>query len=127
MSTRTDVYRGRIASLPDHSRKEIDIAADQLSMLHAAFNTGSLDIDLKRMSKEDLITIMKKIDAMSLEEMRSGWMFEPPFDSENPEGWLKQAKDIRLNYLTEQFETLSRLRDDEPEAWDEINELYFDD
>jgi hypothetical protein len=127
MSTRTDVYRRRIANLPDHSRREIDIAADQLTMLHAAFNTGSLDIDLLRMSKEDLLKIMESIDAMSLEEMRSGWMFEPPFDSGDPEGWLRQAKDIRLNYLTEQFETLSRLRDDEPEAWDEINELYFDD
>ena len=127
MSTRTDVYRGRIERLPDHSSKQIDIAADQLTMLHAAFNTGSLDIDLMHMGKEDLIKTMERINAMSLEEMRAGWMFEPPFDGDDPEGWMKQAKDIRLNYLTEQFETLSRLRDDQPEAWDEINELYFDD
>jgi hypothetical protein len=67
------------------------------------------------------------IEGMSTEELRAGWMFEPPFDPRDPESWTALAKRIRIAYLCEQFELISRLRDDEPEAWDEINELYFDD
>ena len=127
MNTQTSPYRDRIAQLPDHSQKEIDLAAKQLSMLDASFNTGTLDIDLARTSKKDLLAILDRIASMDMNEMREGWMFEPPFDGRNPAAWLEQAKSIRQNYLTEQFELVSRLRDDDPEAWDEINELYFDD
>ena len=120
-------YYERIKKLPDHKRKKIDIAAEQLSMLQASFNTGSMNIDLVHMQKQELLEVFDKIEAMDMEIFRSVWMFEPPFDARNPEKWLAQSRIIRIAYLTEQFELLSRLRDDEPEAWDEINELFFDD
>lgn len=120
-------YRKRIETLPAHDRNAIDIAAKQLEMLHASFYTGTMDLDLKRMTKDDVLKTIDSLESMDVDAMRSSWMFEPPFDSQDPEGWLKQAKLIRITYLVEQFELVSRLRDDDPEAWDEINELYFDD
>lgn len=120
-------YRKRLNNLPDHDQKSIDVAADQMDMLEVSFNTGTLDIELKRIRKSELLQVIDKIEAMTTEELRAGWMFEPPFDPQDPKGWTEQAKRIRIAYLCEQFELISRLRDDEPEAWDEINELYFDD
>lgn len=120
-------YKKRIERLPDHDQKRIDVAADQLDMLEVSFNTGSLDIALKRIRKQELIQILDMIAAMDTDALRAGWMFEPPYDPRDPEGWTALARRIRINYLCEQFELISRLRDDEPEAWDEINELFFDD
>lgn len=127
MTATAQDYRKKIEVLPDHDQKAIDVAANQLEMLHASFYTGTMDLNLKRMSKDDVLKSIDSIESMDIEKMRSSWMFEPPFDNGDPEGWLKQARLIRIAYLTEQFELLSRLRDDDPEAWDEINELYFDD
>ncbi len=120
-------YRKRIEALPAHDQNAIDVAAKQLEMLHASFYTGTMDLNLKRMIKDDVLKTIDSLESMDVDAMRSSWMFEPPFDSRDPEGWLKQAKLIRITYLVEQFELVSRLRDDDPEAWDEINELYFDD
>ena len=127
MAPNTDQYRKRIALLPEHDSKQVEQAATQLDMLHASFNTGSLDLPLTRMRKHEVIEQIGRFERMNVKEMREGWMFEPPFDPEDPSGWLEKAKEIRKAYLTEQFELISRLRDDDPEAWDEINELYFDD
>ncbi len=127
MKHNLEEYRKRINSLPEHDRKSIDIAAEQLRMLQASFNTGSMDVDLINITKTNLLDLFQEIDGYSLEELRKTWMFEPPFDPAKPEEWLDHAKQVRIAYLTEQFELLSRLRSDEPEAWDEINELFFDD
>ncbi|WP_319558829.1 hypothetical protein [Marispirochaeta sp.] len=127
MTATAQDYRKKIEVLPKHDQKAIDVATNQLEMLHASFYTGTMDLNLKKMSKDDVLKTIDSIESMDAEKMRSSWMFEPPFDSSDPEGWLKQARLIRIAYLTEQYELLSRLRDDDPEAWDEINELYFDD
>lgn len=127
MATTVKEYKQRIDNLPEHDKNTIDTAAQQLEMLHASFYTGSMDLDLKRMSKEEILEVIDSIEKMGIDELRASWMFEPPFDGSNPEDWLKRAKLIRAAYLAEQFELVSRLRDDDPEAWDEINELFFDD
>ncbi len=127
MAYNIDDYQKRISDLPDHDQKSIDIAAEQLRMLQASFNTGSMNINLITMTKNDLIELFRKIETLKLEEFRKTWMFEPPFNPAKPEEWLDHAKQVRIAYLTEQFELISRLRSDEPEAWDEINELFFDD
>ena len=55
-------------------------------------------------------------------------------DDEEVEGFalsgertVEEIKRINIDMLVSQFYLLERLRDGEPEAWDEIHELYEDD
>ena len=124
--------RQRLMSLPDHSAGRIKATADQLRMLHFSFVMGSLDVDLFEMTGSELLEIFEKIAALSFEELQRTPHFEKPYhgedqSAENREQWADYARLQRIEFLMKKYAFLLRLRDDEPEAWDQVNELVFDD
>lgn len=109
----------KVTNLPSHSHDAVEKAAARLEdyryspMLLIPVN------DFIRLTKEELIEEMQRTVDLKESDMR-----EMGF----PDGAdLTTKKDQQLNLLVHHFSLLSRLRDDEPEAWDEITELYEDD
>ncbi|MGM0431901.1 MAG: hypothetical protein ACQEQU_04240 [Spirochaetota bacterium] len=72
-----------------------------------------------RMTKQEVLQVAKDVCRMTAEEVFS-YNFQHREDAE-------QIKAEQLRMLIHNFYLLSRLRKDEPEAWDEIHELYEDD
>ncbi len=123
-----DELRAQITRLPDHSDEEIRIAADQLKNLEYSFNLGNIDIDLFEMRKEGVLREIDRIDSYSFQKLVETKNLEPAYkEGEDKEEWSEMAKTSRIRLIVQAFTLLSRLRSDEPEAWDEVNELYFDD
>jgi hypothetical protein len=96
-------------------------------MLHFSFIMGSLDIDIFEMTATDLLGVFEKIAALSFEDLRRTPHFEKPFDGGDRERWADYARLQRIEFLLKKYTFLLRLRNDEPEAWDDVNELVFDD
>ena len=72
-----------------------------------------------RFTKDDLVREMQRTVNLDEEEMRAHGFT----DSAD----LEARKAQQLSLLRYSFSLLSRLRDDEPEAWNEVTELYQDD
>ncbi|MFP4178514.1 MAG: hypothetical protein ACLFSA_00535 [Spirochaetaceae bacterium] len=70
-------------------------------------------------TKEDMIEEIDGIINMDEEEVQGFALAE--------ERTAEEIKKIAIDMLTAQFLLLERLRAGEPEAWDEIHELYEDD
>lgn len=71
------------------------------------------------MSKQEVLQAAQDVCRMTAEEVFSH-DFQHREDAE-------QIKAEQLRMMIRNFQLLSRLRKDEPEAWDEIHELYEDD
>jgi hypothetical protein len=129
---RYEEIKKTLKSLPVHSAERIQSTADQLRMLHFRFVMGSLDIDIFEMTASELLEVFEKIAALSFEELRRTPHFEKPYpdedqNAERREQWADDARLQRIQFLMKKYMFLLRLRDDEPEAWDAVNELVFDD
>ena len=104
-------------------------------MLEAAIPLPFLGADVREMSRTDCISTIKNIAGMSPDELsrRRGIersldaVYGPEPSDEERQEWARTVKASRIDQLIRAFELVSRLRSDEPEAWDEIEELYFDD
>ncbi|MBB6479815.1 hypothetical protein [Spirochaeta isovalerica] len=117
-----------LESLPDHDREAIRIAAEQLSGMNADLSLGRLEIHASTLAKSDVKRQLQEIEELSFDELGSSINIEKPYDgSMTEEAWSRYAKAGRAELLLKRFTLLSRLRSDEPEAWDEVNELFFDD
>jgi len=125
--TRYDEYVKRLTALPVHSRDRIEAAAKQLRMLHFDFELGGLDVDLFEITADELLAVFESIARLSFEELRRTPHFEKPYQSGDREQWAEYARLNRIEFLLKKYEFLVRLRNDEPEAWDAVNELFFDD
>lgn len=75
--------------------------------------------DFASYTKEDMIEEIDRIINMDEEEVKGFALAE--------ERSVEEVKKIAIDMLTAQFLLLERLRAGEPEAWDEIHELYEDD
>ena len=75
--------------------------------------------DLPYYRAEDMAREIDRIVEMDEEEVAGFSVAE-----DRPVGEVKR---IAIDILTSQFFLIERLRDGEPEAWDEIHELYEDD
>lgn len=121
------IYRD-LADLPDHKPEEIDAAYHQLSGMNADLGIGRLEIDAAAMGKADVRKQMLEIERLSFEELENTRNIEKAYDSsQTPEEWSRYSKVNRAELLLKQYSLLCRLRSDDPEAWDEVNELFFDD
>ncbi len=72
-----------------------------------------------RMDKLSVVGYIKGLENMGEEEIRSFGIL----GDESPDELVGR----QLKMVIRNFSLLSRLREDEPEAWDEIHELYEDD
>ena len=125
---RISQLKAQVYALPDHSRKEIALAADHLSQLQFSFNLGKIDVDLPRMTRGEVIREIERINSYSFQKLAASRNFEAEYrDGEDKEAWALMAKESRIKLLVSSFQLVSRLRSDEPEAWDKVNELIFDD
>lgn len=75
--------------------------------------------DFSSYSTDDMTEEIDRIAAMDEEEVSGLTIAE--------DRSIDEVKRIAIDMLTEQFLLLERLRAGEPEAWDEIHELYEDD
>lgn len=121
---------GIIQELPDHSDEELRIASEQLAMLHYSFMIGQLDIDIPNIRKKPFIEELKKLAVMSFDELAAKPNFEKAWNEasgQSKEEWAYRVRADRIRLASDAFILMSRLRSNEPEAWDEVNELVFDD
>lgn len=108
-----------VNSLPSHPRETIEKTAARLDDYEYSPTLLIPVEDFTRLTKEELIEEMKRTVDLSESDMREVG-FTDGAD-------LITKKDQQLNLLVHHFSLLSRLRNDEPEAWDEVTELYEDD
>ncbi len=117
----------RLERLPEHDSKAIEAAARRLEAYQADFTLAGIDIDLLRSTRSDVRRTAEELAEMSFKELRDRPGIEPDFEGGDEKVWTESARLNRISRLLESFELLSRLRDDDPEAWDEIETLYYDD
>lgn len=104
-------------------------------MLEARLTVPFLDIDVARMTADTCLGEIARLEAMDADalsrtpgiEESLEQRFGPSPTAEQRTAWERYVKTSRLSQLMRMFELVDRLRRDVPEAWDEIEELYFDD
>jgi hypothetical protein len=110
------------------SLQEIDDAADAARADHVASDLERityeplflLPIDgFLRMRKDDVLCYARELCELADTEIAR-------FSIRNIES-PEKVIETQLRMLLRNFQLLARLRNDEPEAWDEIHELYEDD
>jgi len=124
-AAKQEIYR-RLEQLPDHSPETVKQTADHLAGLNATLAVGRMDLD-PRESRQEIRRRLEAIDRLPLAELEATRNIEPPYAGGDRDSWARDTRLARMNLLLKQYTLLSRLRDDEPEAWDGINELFFDD
>lgn len=115
-----DILKTRIAALPDIvDAKLIQQTAARLEEIHF---TPTLMLPVERflyLAKADVLAEIDRIAAMTESDLRAQGI-----------ALLQEANEIKLEQiglLVYHFELLTDLRQDTPEAWDKIDELYAED
>ena len=122
-----DSYKSKIKNLSSHSNEEIRIAKEQAEMITFSINLGKIDLNLLSLKRDEFLEEITKIENLTFNELKDNVNFESPYNGEDKEEWANYSKISRIKLLIDNFLLVSRLRDDEPEAWDEVNELFYDD
>lgn len=111
----------------------IDTAANHLKSVDFDMDMGRIDIDLPSMRSGDLISYINKIDAMDRSELEKTKNFEySPEEYKKRQGsdgkeYTRYAKLSRIDLIMDRYRFIRRLRLNEPEAWDTVNEICCDD
>ncbi len=130
------VYRSKIESLMDevkqmpvHSKSRIDETARGLEDIAFTFTLGDLEADLFRLTNGDFMDLLTEVDQQSVNQLEGNpTIFDPSRnETESLEDWGRAVRWKRMEILADKYRFLIRLREDEPEAWDEVNELFYDD
>ena len=115
-----DILKTRIAALPDIvDAKLIQQTAARLEEIHF---TPTLMLPVERflyLAKADVLAEIDRIAALTEADLRAQGI-----------ALLQDANEIKLEQiglLVYHFELLTELRQDTPEAWDKIDELYAED
>ncbi len=116
-----------VESFPKVDQKQIEITAKQLKMMHYDFQMGPFRIELMYADNKTVIDYLKKLEAMSFEQFAETRFFEPEYKDGPKDEYLKKEKIRRATYVVSRYHLLCMLRLDDEKAWDEVNELYFDD
>lgn len=124
---RMNGLRAELRSLPDNTDAEIQRTAETLESLNYSFDLGAIELDLMRFRMADLEREFDRIDRWGFEEAVANRNFEPEYTGGDREEYTREFKLSRMKLLLEKYRFLCRLRSDEPEAWDVVNELYYDD
>ena len=129
----TDLFTTLLESaeaMKEPDPQAVKTAAQQLKMLHFDFNLGDVGPDPETADPAWVTQKMQEIHRLSPEEIDNSLIAEKTWTPESGisrEDWVRKTKIHRMRVLLNAYILLQRLRNDEPEAWDEINELYFDD
>jgi hypothetical protein len=115
-----------LEDLPLHSDEIIRQTANHLRMLHYSFELGNMHVDLFNMAPEGLESELEHIKKMSFDDLVLTRSFEKEYVKGDRQSWAEYAKLYRMTLLVHKYDFLVRLRDNEPEAWDEVNETHFD-
>ena len=114
---KASAFLSRIEALPDGG--DVEWAAERLELMHWTPELLKSVGGFLRISKKTLADeVRSTLDADDAETvtMFPGVSLEPP-----------RARITQASLLVSAAELLWRLRADEPEAWDQVNELYEDD
>jgi hypothetical protein len=115
----------KAALLPDHSADEIEGAAHHLEMLHYQNLIDFTKKNFIRLTKTDFLDELRRVLKFTPREL--GVTATVAEDWTRGEAAAEENRILRLEFMFRRFKKLSGLRSNDPEAWDEINELYFDD
>lgn len=114
-----DALKAEIAALPDVETNDVQQAAIRLQEIHF---TPTLMLPVERFlywSKSDLLTEIDRVASLTEADLRAQGV-----------ALAQTAEEIKLEQiglLVYHFKLLTRLRHDEAEAWDKIDELYAED
>jgi hypothetical protein len=109
-----------ISSITDHAdAKRIEQVASDLERTHYEPIFLFPVEQFLRMTKAEVISEAQRIRDMDSAKIEA-WEFQHRDDPE-------KVRVEQLNMLKRNYHLLARLRADEPEAWDEVHELYEDD
>lgn len=117
----------KLNALPEHSPKECKTTAAELESLHADLRIGRMDFDVRSLNKKIIMEQFDAIRSLSFEELQATRNIEAPYTEGDKEDWCRYARISRMGLLLDRYTLLCRLRSNDPQAWDEINELFFDD
>jgi DNA-binding MarR family transcriptional regulator len=119
-STKINAFKARIAALPDvQDAARIQQTAARLKGLHFTPTLMLPVAGFLHFSKTDLLAEIDRVTALTEQDMREQGV-EVKED-------MSDIKLEQIGMLVYHFKLLTRLRQDLPEAWDEIDELYGDD
>lgn len=116
-----------LEGLPEHPPDVIQKTADHLRMLSFSFTHGKLDLDLVHLTRSQLREELERLVSLSPEEFNAELNMERPYAGGDMERWAREAKLQRMRFLLDKYAFMCRLRDNDPEAWDAVNELFYDD
>lgn len=116
-----------VKSFPKADKDQVDIAARQLKMMHYDFELGPYQIEMMNADHQDVIRYLKNLDSMDFGKFQETRFIEPEYADGPKEEYLKKEKIRRGTYIVSKYHLLCMLRLDDEKAWDEVNELYFDD
>jgi len=125
-AAKQEIFR-RLEELPDHSPEAVKQTADQLAGLNATLAVGRMELEPRDTGRQEIRRRLEAVDRLPLAELEATRNIEPPYSGGDRDSWARETRLARMTLLIKQYTLLSRLRDDDPEAWDEINELFFDD
>lgn len=108
-----------VQRLPSHSPETIEATARRLEKIGYSPMLIIPVEDVLRVTKDDMIREVKRTASLDPGDMAALGFTE---DSD-----LDAKKAQQLSLLRYLFALLSRLRSDDPEAWDEVSELYQED
>lgn len=119
--------REELAGLTDHPRDKIRIAAQHLKNLEFSFILGRMSLDPFTATQATVLKTIDDIDKMTFDDLKARPNFERHFTGGDHDEWSRYAKAARIKLLGNAYSLLYRLRSDDPEAWDEVNETNYDD
>lgn len=115
-----------LEAMPAHDAAAVEAAARHLEMLHYQVLVDFTSRDFLRLSNREFIAELDAVMKMDGDSLRAS--------ATVVEEWTGDAKKSpeenrakRMEFMFKEYRKLCRLRGNEPEAWDEINELYYDD
>ena len=116
-----------VKSFPKPDPKKVEITANHLKMMHYDFELGPYQIELMYADNKKVIDYLKRLESMDFDQFDRTRFLEPEYKDGPKDDYLKKEKLRRATYIVSRYHLLCLLRLDDEKAWDEVNELYFDD
>ena len=113
--------------MPEHDRYEIENTAGRLHSFSYQVPVTCTAEDFLGLDKAGLAAEMERIAAMPVEQLEESATFVENWAGRPDEAGLDSNRVRRMEHILKEYAFLLRLRSFEPEAWDRIYELYYDD
>ena len=120
-----DEIARQVAGFTEFDDAAIESAAHHLEMLYYQNLIDFTGKDFLRLKNKEFLA---EIDAvMNMSARTLGTTATVVEDWTDGPASAEANRTKRLEFMFKEFDKLRRLRANEPEAWDEVNELYYDD